>query len=231
MTNHIADQKMTEAAELLIRSRRSKRDFLPERIPQETLTKIFELANQAPSSTNVQARKIEVVSGPLLNKLSEALKNAYERNYTNLDFKYTSSAYGDVYTKRMQDFGAKMYGLLKVTIDDQEGKKRNYIKNLEFFGAPQAAFLFVPNFDVERNLNDIGMYGQTLLLAMKAYGVDSCPQAVLGMYCDVIRETLGVSSDYKLMWGISFGYANPDAPVNQLVTSRAPLEETVTFRE
>ena len=231
MSHHNQDLKITETAELLIRSRRSKRDFFPEKIPQKTLTKIFELANQAPSSTNVQARKIEVVSGPLLIKLSVALKSAFERNHTNLDFKYTSAAYDGVYTKRMQDFGAKMYGLLKVTFDDQEGKKRNYIKNLEFFGAPHAAFLFVPNFDVERNLNDIGMYGQTLLLAMKAYGVDSCPQAVLGMYCDVIRETLGVSSDFKLLWGVSFGYANPGAQVNQLVTSRAPLEETVTFRE
>lgn len=231
MNDNLTEKEFIAAAEKLIRSRRSKREFLSKRIPNETLTKIFELANQAPSSTNVQARKVEVVSGPLLQKLSEALKSAYERNHTNLDFPYTSSSYNGVYTKRMQDFGAGLYGLLKVSFEDHEGKKRNYIKNLEFFGAPQAAFLFVPSFDVERNLNDIGMYGQTLLLAMKAYGIDSCPQAVLGMYCDVIRETLGISSDYKLMWGVSFGYANTEAPVNQLITSRAPLEETVTFRE
>ncbi|QLY23953.1 nitroreductase [Bdellovibrio sp. KM01] len=231
MAENIPNQQFTENAEKLIRSRRSKRDYLPGRIPQETLCKIFELANQAPSSTNTQARRIEVVSGPLLQKLSTALKSAYDKKHTYLDFPYTSGTYTEVYSKRMQEFGAGLYGLLKIARGDQEGNRKNYIRNLEFFGAPHAAFLFVPNFDVERNLNDIGMYGQTLLLAMKAYGIDSCPQAVLGMYCDVIRETLNISPEYKLLWGISFGYANPEAPVNQLITSRAPLNETVTFRE
>jgi nitroreductase len=225
------DLNFAESAESLIRARKSKREFLPEAIPKETLVKIFELANQAPTATNTQARRIEVVSGKLKERLSKALIEAYERNHVSLDFPYTNTTYSGVYQKRNQEFGAGLYGILRVPMEDHAGKRRNYIRNLEFFGAPHAAFLFVPNFDVERQINDIGIYGQTLMLAMKGYGLDSCPQAIMGLYCDIIREVLDVSPEYKLMWGISFGYANPEAPINTFESTRAALTETVHFRE
>ncbi|WP_373294183.1 nitroreductase family protein [Streptomyces kronopolitis] len=75
---------------------------------------------------------------------------------------------------------------------------------------------------------DTGAYLQTLLLAMTAYGVVSCPQGLLSFYADTVRDELRVDEG-KLLVGISFGYADENAPVNQVATDRAALEATTTF--
>ena len=50
-----------------------------------------------------------------------------------------------------------------------------------------------------------------------------------GFFAGTIREVLGISSEYKMLFGISFGYADTQAPANQVRTARAALDETVTF--
>ncbi|GGJ53243.1 hypothetical protein GCM10010121_075060 [Streptomyces brasiliensis] len=69
---------------------------------------------------------------------------------------------------------------------------------------------------------------QTLLLAMTAHGVDSCPQGVLSFYADTVRAELGVTEG-RLLVGISFGYADEAAPVNRVTTKRAALASTTIF--
>jgi hypothetical protein len=69
---------------------------------------------------------------------------------------------------------------------------------------------------------------QTLLPAMTAYGVASCPQGLLGSYTDTVRDQLGVDEGKPLV-GISFGYADENAPVNRVATGRAALAATTTF--
>lgn len=63
---------------------------------------------------------------------------------------------------------------------------------------------------------------------MAAYGVASCPQGLLSFYADTVRETLGITGG-RLLFGISFGYADPTAPINAVTIGREPLEETTRF--
>ncbi|MEK8169805.1 nitroreductase family protein [Streptomyces sp. M19] len=83
------------------------------------------------------------------------------------------------------------------------------------------ALLFAPDSGDPRLTADVGMYAQTLLLAMAAHGVASCPQALLSFYADTVRQTLGVTGG-KLLFGIAFGYADPDAAVNTVAVGREP---------
>ena len=73
------------------------------------------------------------------------------------------------------------------------------------------------------------MYAQTLMLAMTTYGISSCSQGTLRNYPDFVRETFGLPSEIKILYGISFGYEDPQVPANATRTERAPLEETVQF--
>jgi nitroreductase len=91
------------------------------------------------------------------------------------------------------------------------------------------AFLFLPEPFGLREAGDLGMYAQTLMLAMTAHGLGSCPQTALSFQADFIRETLGVDASNKLMFGISFGHPDPDAPVNKCVTDRATVADSVSF--
>ena len=100
--------------------------------------------------------------------------------------------------------------------------------SLRFYGAPHVALLFLPSNAEARMAADLGMYGQTLLLALAAYGIASCPQGLLSFYADTVRDHLGVR-DRKLLFGVSFGYQNPDAPGSAVLTGRAALEETTRF--
>ncbi|WP_223838591.1 nitroreductase family protein [Saccharopolyspora pogona] len=62
---------------------------------------------------------------------------------------------------------------------------------LEFYGAPHAAFLFMPKFgDGVRAARDIGMYAQNFLLSLAARGFDGVPQTHLGFYADTVRDFL-----------------------------------------
>ena len=91
------------------------------------------------------------------------------------------------------------------------------------------AFLFLPEPFGLREAADLGMYAQTLMLAMTAHGLGSCPQTALSFEADCIRATLGIDASNKLLFGISFGYPDPDAPVNNCATDRAAVVDAVCF--
>jgi hypothetical protein len=44
-----------------------------------------------------------------------------------------------------------------------------------------------------------------------------------------VRRELGIEPSMKLLFGISFGYENPDLPENRIVPARAALDEQVRF--
>ena len=73
------------------------------------------------------------------------------------------------------------------------------------------------------------MFTQTLLLAMTTHGVASCAQGTMRNYPDFVREVFGLPPEVKILYGVSFGYEDPEVPANATRTERAPLSETVQF--
>jgi hypothetical protein len=55
------------------------------------------------------------------------------------------------------------------------------------------------------------------------------PQTILGFFADTIREHLNISSYYKMMFGISFGYEDKEAEENTIRMKRSPITENVVF--
>ena len=86
-------------------------------------------------------------------------------------------------------------------------------------------------FLIDKQLNqgswlDFGMFLQNVMLAAKALGLDTCPQASLAEYPDEVRELLGLPDDLAVVCGMSLGYADPAHPVNQF---RLPREAVDSF--
>ncbi|TJZ98932.1 nitroreductase [Actinacidiphila oryziradicis] len=215
-------------AEELIRSRHATRAFRPEAVPDETLRAIFSLAGAAPSNSNAQPWQVEVVSGAALERLADALQTAHAEERISVDFPHSEGMYSQVHQERRSAFGAELYGALGIDRGDHRAHGAYNSESLRFYGAPHAAFLFVSGDGGARLTADVGAYMQTLLLAMAAYGVDSCPQGVLSFYADTVRAELGLAEG-RLLVGISFGYADEAEPVNRVTTKRAALESTTTF--
>jgi nitroreductase len=216
-------------AEKLIRGRRATRAFRPDPVPEETLRAVFALAGAAPSSSNTQPWQVEVVSGSLRDRLADALQAAHAEQRTTVDFPYHEDMYSIAQQRRRAAFGAALYGALGIGRNDHEARAAFDAESLRFYGAPHVAFLFTAGDAGARLAADVGIYTQTLLLAMTAYGLDSCPQGLLSFYADTVRGELGVDRG-KLLVGISFGYADESAPVNHIMTDRAALDATTTFR-
>ncbi|MFG2222681.1 nitroreductase [Streptomyces sp. NPDC048644] len=218
-------------AEQLIRGRRAIRAFRPDPVPQETLRAVFSLAGAAPSNSNTQPWHAEVVSGAARDRLSADLLAAHAAEHRTPDFPYREDMYGDLHQKRRSAAGAAMYDALGIHRTDQTARAAYDAESLNFYGAPHVALLFLPATAEVRMAADIGMYSQTLLLALTAYGIASCPQGLLSFYADTVRSSLGVAEDRKLLLGVSFGYADPSAPVNGITIPRADLSETTRFSE
>ncbi|WP_306334061.1 nitroreductase [Streptomyces sp. KL118A] len=220
--------ELSGCAEKLIRGRHATRAFRPEPVPADTLRAIFSLAGAAPSNSNTQPWQVEVVSGAARERLATALRTAHAERRTSVDLPYSEDMYAQVHRARRAAFGAELYGTLGIAPDDHAARAAYDAESLRFYGAPHAAFLFVDGDGAARSAADVGAYMQTLLLAMTAYGVDSCPQGLLSFYADTVRHELGVTGG-KLLVGISFGYADESAPVNRVTTGRAALDATTAF--
>jgi nitroreductase len=104
-----------------------------------------------------------------------------------------------------------------------------YIRNHAFFDAPHAVFVFMPEPFDTREATDIGMYAQTLMLALTARGIGSCAQGALGLFPHIVREHLGIPANYKLLFGVSFGYEDAGVKANAARVGRANLDDAVRF--
>lgn len=85
--------------------------------------------------------------------------------------------------------------------------------------------------DGVRAAGDIGMYAQNFLLSLTARGYHGIPQAVLGVYADTVRQSLGVTDDLKLLFGVSFGIGDRTSPMHGIDVGRIPLQQSVALHD
>lgn len=209
--------------------RRSVRGFLPDEVPEATLREVFELAQRSPSNCNVQPWTPHVVSGETLKRLRDALVGAGMRDEPIKPDWPADGKFTGVYRDRQVDAAQKLYGAMGVARNDVVGRRMAYIRNHAFFDAPHAVLIFMPAPFDTREAADIGMYAQTLMLALTARGIASCAQGALGLFPDIIREQLGIPVHQKLLFGISFGFEDRNVKANAARVGRAGIEDTVRF--
>ncbi len=212
----------------IVQRRRSLRAFLPQAVEQGVLEAVFTAAQRAPSNCNTQPWQVHVVSGDKLEVLREEMPERFMSGQFSMDFPYDGS-YEGVYKERQYGAAQALYDAVGVTRDDKAGRHEQFMRNFTFWDAPHVAFLFLPEPFGLREAADLGMYAQNLMLAMTAHGLGSCPQTALSFQADQVREMLGVEANNKLLFGISFGHPDPEAPVNSCQTDRAALDSAVHF--
>lgn len=210
--------------------RKSCRGFLSSLISEEVLKNVLTNAQQSPSNCNTQPWVVHIVSGDKLLQLSQALQAANTAGDLSPDFSFDANDYEKEFLARLQDQGKVYYDALGIGRDDEKGRKEAADKNLTFFGAPYVALLFMPSVgDNVRIAGDIGMYAQTFLLSLTNAGLAGLPQTYLGMFAETIRQVLDISSEYRMMFGISFGYSDPNSVGNSAKLGREPISNSVIY--
>ena len=135
------------------------------------------------------------------------------------------------YLARRRKIGWGLYGLLGIGKGDAQRMKVQLRRNFEFFGAPVGLI-----FSIDRRMGqggwlDYGMFLQSVMLAARARGLDTCPQVSWLDYHRIIAAVLGFGPQEQLVCGMALGYADPAAIESSLRTERASLDEFVVFHE
>ena len=212
-----------------LKKRVSIRAFLDKPVPEEIMEKIFSDAQLSPSNCNVQPWQVYVVSGAKKNEIKDKMVAAVMSGQApNPDFDWKVK-YEGVHRDRQFGSAHALYSSMGIERSDKEGRMLAMLRNWTFFDAPHAVF-----FTMDKYLNimgavDIGIYAQTLTLLMTENGISSCMQGALGQYPDPVRDALGLPDERGILFGMSFGYADENAPVNRTRTEREPVENSVVF--
>jgi nitroreductase len=213
-----------------IEGRMSVRGFLDRPVDRGIVERLLALAARAPSGSNIQPWKAHVVTGAALARLTTALSAAHFAGEPEArEYEYYPLTWRAPYLDRRRRVGWQLYELTGVARGDREASLRQRGRNYSFFGAP-VGLVFTIDRDLEQgSWIDYGMFLQTLMIAARAAGLDTCPQAAIASYPGIVRRELGVGGDEMVVCGMALGHRDPDEPANALRSERAPVAEFTTF--
>jgi len=212
-----------------ITTRRSCRSFKSDVIPREILEKVLESAGRSPSSENTQPWEVAVVTGNKKEELSRILSElANSKTIPNHDIPKTKIWPPELDKRAKEDVTRKLEFL---DIEQSNELKRNELRsqNFVFYNAPCVMFLFMDKALASRSILDIGLFIQSLVLAIRSFGLESCLQASIANYPDKIREFLGIPNTKSLVIGISLGYPDTESKINQYQSSRVNISDFVKW--
>ena len=209
-----------------VHARRSIRAFRPDPVDDDTIARLLTVASRSPSGGNVQPWRIYVVNGESMTRFREFLSDrppgapAYDIYPAGLTEPYRSSRF---------KVGEDMYATIGITRDDKPARFAQFAKNLDFFGAPAALFCFIDRQMGPPQWSDLGMFLQTFMLLAQEAGLDTCPQEAWAVHEAAVSEFVGAPEEQRIFCGVSIGHADPDHPINSLVSDREPLEVFARF--
>lgn len=216
---------------LAVTSRRSVRAFLDKPVELETLQRILDLAQRSPSAGNIQPWNAVVLTGDPLRHLVQVVADAIPKGQRaqRPDHVVYPADMPEVYVRRRDGVGEAMNMSLGIARDDAFARLRWFSRNFQAFGAPVLMLVHTPRCMGAAQWSDIGMWMQTVMLLLREKGLDSCAQGAWVLYSHQIRRTLSLPEDHVLVCGISIGWRDPQAAVNQFDVPRAPWAEPVRF--
>lgn len=214
-----------------IKSRTSIRAFTDQPVAKETIAELLNISQRAPSGTNTQPWHVHVCTGAVRQAITdEVLALAAEgKGGKYEDYDYYPPVWNDVHRDRRRGVGWGLYGLLGIQKGDREGSARQGARNFQFFDAPVGMFITTDSYLGRGSWADTGMYIQTLMLAAKGLGLDTCPQAAWIQFQKPIFRHLGIPDDQVLVSGMCLGYADPDAIENTLISEREDIANVATY--
>ncbi len=230
-----ADPHRIAAVDAAITSRRSLRAFLPTPVPRGTIEEILQVASRAPSGTNTQPWKVYVLTGEPLRKLSAHVLAAYDDPAVSAQhhepYAYYPRQWQSPYIDRRRKVGWDLYHLLGIEKGDKARMHAQHGRNYRFFDAPVGLMFTIDRVMEQGSWLDYGMFLQNIMVAARARGLDTCPQAAWTQFHRIVLPAIGASPDETLVCGMSLGHADPQAVENSLHTEREPVAGFARFIE
>jgi len=214
----------------LMRARISTRRFKTTQVSRTDLEELFVTARLAPSGANIQPGKLYVLSGAPKASLADALSAAFlSGDKGKEEYSYFPSPMPSHLKERQHETGWALYGSLGIERRDIAGRREQHLKNFHFFDAPVGLIVTIDRAMGPGCYMDLGMFLQSLMLAAKSHGLDSCAIGALSPYHHIIRAHVPIPDDEIVVCGLAIGCGDGSAPENNFRTTRAPVQDFTDF--
>lgn len=220
-----------------ISSRQSIRAYLDKAVDLQIVKDILTVAARAPSGTNTQPWKVYVITGKkraeMIERVCAAQIELFQQPERAAQYAETFAYYPETwispYIDRRRENGWGLYGLLGIQKGDKEKMAAQQLRNYQLFDAPVGLFFTVNKAMGIGAKMDISMMIQNVMIAAKARGLDTCPQAAWNHFHRIVLDVLAAPDNEELVCAIALGYADPNEIVNTFVTPREPVENFSVF--
>ena len=227
----IPELNATPFIDELIRERRSKRGFLDRPVPLDMVKDILSAAKYAPSSSNTQPWRCYVVTGEARERVTKAAVAEFRANHDKLapEYPFFPQPMQDPYSSRFNEFRGKLGDAQGVHRSDKTGRMRDVERQFLFFDAPVGLI-----FTMDRHLEwasflCYGCFLQSVMLAAKGRGLDTCPQQIWSLQHHVLRAELGIPQHEMVIAGMSMGWADNSRAENSMTIPKMELEHFASF--
>ena len=214
-----------------IRTRRSIRQFKSEPLSKDVLMEIVDIAKWSPSYKNSQPWEAIILSGAKKEALTAVLIALLEKETAPSPDIPEPTAWPAAEGARIDQLLKKRAEMTGSSLNDPQALKEAKKANFAFYGAPHVIYLFQDNSLTPWSLFDLGLFAQSLLLAAKAKGIGTVPQAFAVDYARDIKKFLSIPETKRLVLGISIGYPDMDSPANAFTSDRADTGDLVKWIE
>ena len=226
----INDPASVDAA---IESRFSARAFLPREVPRSTIADILRVASRAASGTNTQPWRTYVLTGASRDGLVEKVCAAHDAIHADPaqaaqyveEYDYYPQKWVSPYIDRRRENGWGLYGLLGITKGDKAKMNAQHRRNFTFFDAPVGLMFTIDRVLGRGSLLDYGMFLEAIMVAARARGLHTCPQAAWNGFSKIILPHIHAGESEMLVCAMSLGFADESEKVNAFHTPRVPVEE------
>jgi nitroreductase len=222
-----------QAVDDAITSRRSVRAYLDTPVERSTIEDILRVASRAPSGTNTQPWQVHVLTGAARQRLCQRIQAAHNdpalRAQHNEEYDYYPKDWIPPFIDRRRKVGWDLYSLLGIGKADRAAMHAQHGRNYDFFGAPVGLIFTIHRVMGKGSWMDYGMFLQSVMVAARGRGLDTCPQAAFTQFHRIIAEELQLPPEQAVVCGMALGWADNEATVNQLVTEREPVAGFTRF--
>jgi nitroreductase len=223
---------IASTVEQAIDTRMSARAFTQQAVSKEVIEAILAMAARSPSGTNTQPWKVYVLQGASRDSLVSKVCAAHDEIRANPDkaadyrepYDYYPEKWVSPFIDRRRENGWSLYGLLGIGIADKDKMHLQHQRNYKFFDAPVGLMFTLDRVMGRGSLVDYGMFLQTIMLAARAKGLHTCPQAAWNGFAKIIMPHIGAGDNELLVCGMALGYADDTDIVNTLRTPRESVE-------
>jgi nitroreductase len=214
-----------------VAQRRSVRAFDPTPVESALIQDILSRATRAPSGGNLQPWRLYVLNGASMARFASLMQARLADNPMGEDPEYAvyPPNLKEPYRSRRFGVGEDMYEKLGIPRGDKLARLQWLQSNDRFFGAPAAAFCFTDRIMGPPQWSDLGMFLQTAMLLFEEAGLATCAQEAWSRWPKTVADFVGAPPELMLFCGLAIGHPDRTAPVNSLVTARAPHQDVISF--